>query len=224
MDAWALRSHRNAIAAIDEGRFKEEIVPIETPHGLFDTDEHPRRDTTLEKLASLKTLHPEIEGFSITAGNASGANDAAAALTIASDSLGLPALGTVLSWASVGVDPAVTGLAPVEAIPKALARAGLSLADVDLFEINEAFAAMCVATVKLLEIDPDLVNVSGSGCSLGHPVAASGARMLVTLTHELRRRGGGIGVAAMCAGGGMGSATVISVAGGSAPLTEVPAP
>jgi len=224
MDAWALRSHRNAIAAIDEGRFKEEIVPIETPHGLFDTDEHPRRDTTLEKLASLKTLHPEIEGFSITAGNASGANDAAAALTIASDSLGLPALGTVLSWASVGVDPAVTGLAPVEAIPKALARAGLSLADVDLFEINEAFAAMCVATVKLLEIDPDLVNVSGSGCSLGHPVAASGARMLVTMTHELRRRGGGIGVAAMCAGGGMGSATVISVAGGSAPLTEVPAP
>ncbi len=206
MDAWALRSHRNAIAAIDEGRFKHEIVPIETPHGLFDTDEHPRRDTTLEKLASLKPLHPEIEGFSITAGNACGGNDAAAALAIASDSLGLPALGTVLSWASVGVDPAVTGLAPVEAIPKALARAGLSLADVDLFEINEAFAAMCVATIKLLEIDPDLVNVSGSGCSLGHPVAATGARMLVTLTHELRRRGGGIGVAAMCAGGGMGSA------------------
>ena len=212
MDAWALRSHRNAIAAIDEGRFKHEIVPIETPHGLFDTDEHPRRDTTLEKLASLKPLHPEIEGFSITAGNACGGNDAAAALAIASDSLGLPALGTVLSWASVGVDPAVTGLAPVEAIPKALARAGLSLADVDLFEINEAFAAMCVATIKLLEIDPDLVNVSGSGCSLGHPVAATGARMLVTLTHELRRRGGGVGVAAMCAGGGMGSATVIEVA------------
>jgi acetyl-CoA C-acetyltransferase len=221
MDAWALRSHRNAIAAIDEGRFKHEIVPIDTPYGLFDTDEHPRRDTTLEKLASLKPLHPEIEGFSITAGNACGANDAAAALAIASDSLGLPALGTVLSWASVGVDPAVTGLAPVEAIPKALARAGLSLADVDLFEINEAFAAMCVATIKLLEIDPELVNVSGSGCSLGHPVAATGARMLVTLTHELRRRGGGIGVAAMCAGGGMGSATVISVTGGSAPLTVV---
>ena len=212
MDAWALRSHRNAIAAIDEGRFKQEIVPIDTPHGLFDTDEHPRRDTTLEKLSSLKPLHPEIEGFSITAGNACGGNDAAAALTIASDALGLPALGTVLSWASVGVDPSETGLAPVEAIPKALARAGLSLADVDLFEINEAFAAMCVATIKLLDIDPDLVNVSGSGCSLGHPVAATGARMLVTLTHELRRRGGGIGVAAMCAGGGMGSATVIEVA------------
>jgi acetyl-CoA acyltransferase len=215
MDAWALRSHRNAIAAIDEGRFKEEIVPIETPHGLFSVDEHPRRDTTLEKLASLKPLHPEIEGFSITAGNACGANDGAAALTIASDrlsaQLGMPALATVRSWASVGVDPAITGLAPVEAIPKALARGGLSISDVDLFEINEAFAAMCVATIKMLELDPDKVNVSGSGCGLGHPVAATGARMLVTLVHELRRRGGGIGVAAMCAGGGMGSATVIEV-------------
>lgn len=211
MDAWALRSHRNAIAAIDEGRFKEEIVPIQTPHGLFDTDEHPRRDTSMERLAGLKVLHPEIEGFSITAGNSSGANDAAATLAIASDALGLPALGTVRSWASVGVDPADTGLAPVEAIRKALGRAGLSLGDVDLFEINEAFAAMCVATIKLLDINPDLVNTSGSGCSLGHPVAATGARMVVTLVHELRRRGGGIGVAAMCAGGGMGSATVIEV-------------
>ena len=211
MDAWALRSHRNAIAAIDEGRFKEEIVPVDTPHGLFSVDEHPRRETTLEKLASLKPLHPEIEGFSITAGNACGANDAAAALTVASSDLGLPALATVKSWASVAVDPSRTGLAPVEAIPKALARAGMTFCDVDLFEINEAFAAMCVATVKLLDIDPDKVNVSGSGCSLGHPVAASGARMLVTLIHELRRRGGGIGVAAMCAGGGMGTATVIEV-------------
>ena len=211
MDAWALRSHRNALAAIDEGRFKEEIVPIETPHGLFSVDEHPRRDTSLEKLAGLKPLHPEIEGFSITAGNACGANDGAAVLTIASDRLGLSPLATVRSWASVGVDPAITGLAPVDAIPKALARAGLSTSDVDLFEINEAFASMCVATIKLLELDADKVNVSGSGCGLGHPVAATGARMLVTLVHELRRRGGGIGVAAMCAGGGMGSATVIEV-------------
>jgi acetyl-CoA C-acetyltransferase len=211
MDAWALRSHRNAIAAIDEGRFKDEIVPIDTPHGLFAVDEHPRRDTSMEKLAALKPLHPEIEGFSITAGNACGANDGAAVLTIASDRLGLPALATIRAWASVGVDPAATGLAPVEAIPKALARAKLSLSNVDLFEVNEAFAAMCVATIKLLDLDPDRVNVSGSGCSLGHPVAATGARMLVTLVHELRRRGGGIGVAAMCAGGGMGSATVIEV-------------
>ena len=211
MDEWALGSHRKAIRAIDEGRFKEELVPIETPHGLFQVDEHPRRDTSIERLAALKPLHPEIEGFSITAGNACGANDGAAVLAVASDRLGLPALATVKAWASVGVDPASTGLAPVEAIPKALGRARLSLSDVDLFEINEAFASMCVATIKLLDIDPDLVNVSGSGCSLGHPVAATGARMLVTLVHELRRRGGGIGVAAMCAGGGMGSATVIEV-------------
>lgn len=211
MDAWALRSHRNAIAAIDEGRFKEEIVPIETPHGLFAVDESPRRDTSMEKLAALKPLHPEIDGFSITAGNSSGGNDAAAVLAIASDSLGLPALATVRAWASVGVEPAETGLAPVKAIPKALDRAGLSLADVDLFEINEAFASMCVASIKLLHIDPESVNVSGSGCSLGHPIAATGARMLVTLIHELRRRGGGIGVAGMCVGGGMGSATVIEV-------------
>ena len=211
MDEWALGSHRKAIQAIDEGRFKEEIVPIETPHGLFEVDEHPRRDTSIERLAALKPLHPEIEGFSITAGNACGANDGAAVLAVASDRLGLPALATVKAWASVGVDPASTGLAPVEAIPKALARARLSLSDIDLFEINEAFASMCVATIKLLDIDPNLVNVSGSGCSLGHPVAATGARMLVTLVHELRRRGGGIGVAAMCAGGGMGSATVIEV-------------
>lgn len=215
LDAWALRSHRNAVAAIDEGRFKEEIVPIETPHGLFSVDEHPRRDTSAEKLAKLKPLHPEIDGFSITAGNAGGANDAAVALVVASGATaareGLTALATVRSWASVGVDPAEMGLAPVKAIPKALARAGLSIADVDLFEINEAFASVPVAAVRLLELDPDTVNFSGSGCSLGHPVAATGARMLVTLVHELRRRGGGIGVAALCAGGGMGSATVIEV-------------
>ena len=200
-----------AIAAIDEGRFDDEVVPIETGYGLFEVDEHPRRTTTLEKLASLKVLHPEIVGFSITAGNSSGANDAAALLTVASSDLGLPALATVRSWASVGIDPAFTGLAPVEAIPKALARVGLKVDDVDLFEINEAFAAQCVANIKLLDINPDIVNTSGSGCSLGHPVAASGARMLTTLVHELRRRGGGIGVAAMCAGGGMGSAVVVEV-------------
>jgi len=211
MDAWALRSHQRAVQAIDEGRFKEEIVPVETPHGLFGIDEHPRRDTSMEKLAKLKVLHPEIEGFSITAGNACGANDGAAALVVASDRLGLPALGYVRSWASVGIDPAYTGLAPVEAIPKALRRAGLTVDQVDLFEINEAFAAMCVATIRLLGLDQEKVNVSGSGCSLGHPVAATGARMLVTLVHELRRRGGGIGVASMCAGGGMGSAAVIEV-------------
>ncbi|MBH0780716.1 thiolase family protein [Nocardia bovistercoris] len=211
LDAWALRSHRNAIAAIDEGRFKEEILPIQTPHGLFDTDEHPRRDTSLEKLGSLKVLHPEIEGFSITAGNASGANDGAAALAIASDRLGLPALGYIRAWASVGVDPAETGLAPIEAITKVVRRAGISLSQVSVIEINEAFASVPIATIRALDIDEAKVNVSGSGCSLGHPVAATGARMIVTLVHELRRRGGGFGIAALCAGGGMGSATVIEV-------------
>jgi acetyl-CoA C-acetyltransferase len=217
MDAWALRSHQRAVRAIDEGRFKAEIVPIDTPHGVFETDEHPRRDTSMEKLARLKPLHPEIEGFSITAGNASGANDAGVALVLASSditaSLGLPELARVRSWASVGVDPARTGMSGVGAIRKALARGGLSIDDVDLFEINEAFAAMVVASIRVLGIDPEKVNTSGSGCSLGHPVAASGARMITTLVHELRRRGGGIGVAGMCAGGGMGSATVVEVSG-----------
>lgn len=213
MDAWALRSHQNAVRAIDEGRFDAEVIPIDTALGRFAVDEHPRRTTSMEKLAALKPLHPEIEGFSITAGNACGANDAAAALVLARDGggSGLPVLGTVRAWASVGVDPAETGLAPVLVIPKALARCGLKPADVDLYEINEAFASVAVAAVRRLDLDPELVNVNGSGCSLGHPIAATGARMLVTLVHELRRRGGGVGVASMCAGGGMGSAMVVEV-------------
>ncbi|MCX4766612.1 thiolase family protein [Streptomyces sp. NBC_01275] len=216
MDDWALRSHRNAVRALDEGRFKDETVPLDTPHGPFEADEHPRRDTSAARLAALKPLHPEIEGFSITAGNASGANDAAAALAVADaglarERLGLPVLATVRAWASVAADPAETGLTPVQAIPKALARAGMTVSDVDLFEINEAFAVVPIAAVHRLGLDADTVNVNGSGCSLGHPVAATGARMLVTLIHELRRRGGGIGVASMCAGGGMGSAVVLEV-------------
>jgi acetyl-CoA acyltransferase len=215
MDAWALRSHQHAIQAIDEGRFKEEIVPIQTPLGLFSVDEHPRRDTTMEKLAALKVLHPEIEGFSITAGNACGSNDGAAALVVASDAvaaeLGREPLAFVRSWASVGVDPKDTWSAPIKAIPKALKRIGLDVDDVDLYEINEAFASMAVACVRLLEIDPEIVNVNGSGCSIGHPIAATGGRMLSTLIYQLRRQGGGLGVAAMCAGGGMGGALVVEV-------------
>jgi len=222
MDAWAFESHMKAVAAADEGRFADEIVPIKVTRAdgsvvTFEVDEHPRRGSTLERLAGLKPLHPEIPGFSITAGNAGGLNDGAAALVVTSDVFaqerGLTPLAIVRSWASVGVDPAETGLAPTTAIPKALARAGVDLDDVALFEINEAFASVCVAAVKGLGIDSSRVNSSGSGCSLGHPVAASGARMLTTLVHELRRRGGGIGVAAMCAGGGMGSAVVIEVLG-----------
>jgi acetyl-CoA C-acetyltransferase len=220
MDAWALRSHERAIAAIDEGRFTGEIVPIKvtTADGsavVFEVDEHPRRGSSMEKLASLKPLHPEIEGFSVTAGNASGINDAASALVLTSDAFAasrqLTPLATVRSWASVGVDPYETGMAPTIAIPKALSRAGLSVADVDLWEINEAFASVPVAACKVLDIDPAVVNISGSGCSLGHPIAATGARMVTTLINDLARRGGGIGVASMCAGGGMGSALVIEV-------------
>jgi acetyl-CoA C-acetyltransferase len=220
MDAWALRSHQRAVAGIDNGSFVEEVFPLDVKRRdgsttTFAVDEHPRRETSLEKLASLKPLHPEIEGFSITAGNACGANDGAAALVIADRALaeanGIEPLATVAAWASVGVPPERTGLAPTIAIPKALDRAGLSVADVDLWEINEAFAAMCVATTRVLGIDEEIVNVLGSGCSLGHPIAMTGARMAVTLIHELRRRGGGTGVAAMCAGGGMSSAVVLDV-------------
>ncbi len=169
----------------------------------------------MERLGALKPLHPEIEGFPITAGNSSGLNDGAAAMVIVSDAYAqahdLQPLAVIRSWASAGVPPAETGLGPVLAIPKALKRAGVDIHDVQLFEINEAFASMCVATTKILGIPHDITNVSGSGCSLGHPVAATGARMIVTLVHELRRRGGGLGVASMCAGGGMGSATVVEV-------------
>ena len=218
MDAWALRSHQRAVEAIDEGRFTAEIVPLKvrTAAGaeiVFDTDEHPRRNTSMERLAGLKVLHPEIEGFSITAGNSSGINDAASAVVLASADVasaqGRTPLGVVRGWASVGVDPVRTGLAPTEAIPKALSRAGVSLSDVKLFEINEAFASVAVASTRILGLDPEAVNVSGSGCSLGHPVAATGGRMVTTLLGDLHRRGGGIGVAALCAGGGMGSALVI---------------
>jgi acetyl-CoA C-acetyltransferase len=220
MDAWALRSHERAAAAIDAGAFAEEIFPIEVTGRdgstrTFAVDEHPRRDSSMEKLASLKPIHPEIDGFSITAGNASGMNDGAAAMVIAEGSLaasaGLDVLATIRGWASVGVAPARTGLAPTEAIPKALGRVGLGVEDIDLWEINEAFASMCVATTKVLGIDEEKVNVLGSGCSLGHPIAATGARMVISLVHELRRRGGGTGVAAMCAGGGMSTAVVLDV-------------
>jgi len=220
MDEWAYHSHQRVAAASSEGRFKDEIFPIEIPDGqggtrTFEVDEHPRPGTTIEKFASLKPIHPEIEGFSITAGNSSGINDGAAALVLVDDEYarahGLRGLATVKSWASVGVEPVRTGLAPTLAIPKALERAGLQMGDVDLFEINEAFCSMAVASTRILGIDHDRVNVNGSGCGLGHPVACTGARMVVSMVHELGRRGGGIGVVSMCAGGGMGSAAVLEV-------------
>ncbi|SEP23696.1 thiolase family protein [Trujillonella endophytica] len=220
MDAWALRSHQRAVEAIDAGLFVDEIVPVKAlqkdgSYLDFSVDEHPRRDTSMEKLAGLKVLHPEIEGFSITAGNASGSNDAAAGLTLVSDELaaseGLTRLATVKAWASTATDPRRTGMAPLDGIPKVLERAGLSVADIAVWEINEAFASVPVAACKLLGIDEDKVNIHGSGCSLGHPISASGARMLTTLVNDLRRLGGGYGVATMCAGGGMSGAVLIHV-------------
>ncbi|MDR3661484.1 MAG: thiolase family protein [Mycobacterium sp.] len=220
MDAWAARSHQRAVAAQDAGKFVDEIVPLKVTLNdgsviEFTVDEHPRRDTTAEKLAELKVLHPEIEGFSITAGNSSGTNDACAAVAVVDQAYaaakGLNVMATVRSWGAVGVDPRDTGLGGVKVIGKVLDRAGLKPSDVALWEINEAFASVPIAAVKEYGLDEALVNFSGSGCSLGHPISASGARMVTTLIYELQRRGGGIGVAAMCAGGGQGGGLVIEV-------------
>lgn len=220
LDAWAARSHQRAVAAQDAGRFADEIVPLKVSRADgsvvdFSVDEHPRRDTTVEKLASLKVLHPEIEGFSITAGNSSGTNDAAAAVALVADDYAaaenLQVLAKVRAWGSVGVAARDTGLGGVKVIGKVLDRAGLTPSDVTLWEINEAFASVPVAAVREYGLDEERVNYSGSGCSLGHPIAASGARMITTLIYELQRRGGGIGVAAMCAGGGQGGGVVIEV-------------
>jgi acetyl-CoA C-acetyltransferase len=213
-DAWAARSQQRALNAIAKGYFDDEIVavPINNGEGMFGTDEHPR-DTTPEVLAGLKVLHPEIPGAVVTAGNSAGINDAAATLVVGSADFaanhGLTPLARIRGWASVGVDVEHTGMAPVTAIPQALKRSGLTLDDVDLVEINEAFATMAVACTRDLGLDESIVNVNGSGISLGHPIAATGARMAVSIIHELARRDSHIGVVAMCAGGGMGSALVI---------------
>jgi acetyl-CoA C-acetyltransferase len=220
MDAWALRSHERAVAAIDAGTFHDEIVPVRAlqrdgTYLDFATDEHPRRSTSLDKLAALKPIHPEIAGFSITAGNSSGINDAAAALTLVADDLALtegrPVLATVRAWANVGVEPRRNGMAVIDVLRRLFDRGGIGVKDVALWEINEAFASVPIAAVRALSIDDDLVNTSGSGCSLGHPIAASGTRMLTTMIYELRRRGGGLGVVAMCAGGGQAGAMLIEV-------------
>jgi len=218
VDEWAVYTQGRAIESIDSGAFAGQIVPVEVPQPdggvkVFDTDEHPRRGTTLEVLAGLPVLKAGLPDATVTAGNSAGVNDAAALLTLTSDEYaaghGLAPLARVRAWASVGIEPTLTGLAPTLAIPKALDRAGLTTADIDLFEINEAFCSVPVAAVRKLGLDPAIVNVNGSGCSLGHPIAATGARMVVTMVSELRRRGKSLGVVAMCAGGGMGSAMVI---------------
>lgn len=217
-DEWSLRSHQRAVAAADDGRFADEVVPMEIRGRkgdvtVFDTDEHPRRDTSLEKLAALRPIFKK-DG-TVTAGNSSSFNDGSAALTVVDDGYasanGLQPLAVIRSWAAAGIEPARTGLAPTLSVPKALRLAGISAEDVTLVEINEAFASMAVACSQILGFPHEMVNVNGGAVGLGHPVACSGARILVTLIHELRRRGGGYGVATLCAGGGMSLATVVEV-------------
>ena len=216
-DAFALESQRRAAAAKAAGAFREEIVPVNVPGRkgvvVFDEDEHARPDTTAEALAKLKPAF-RPEAGTVTAGNSSGLNDGAALLAVATEDYakkhGLPVLARILSYATVGVEPAVMGIGPAAAVPAALSRAGLSLSDIDLFELNEAFAAQSLAVIRSLKLDQAKVNITGGAVALGHPIGASGARILVTLIHALRRSGKQHGVASLCIGGGMGIAMVIS--------------
>jgi acetyl-CoA C-acetyltransferase len=215
-DAFAAMSQQKAGRALEEGVFDPEIVPIEVPSKggprLVATDEHPRPDTTVESLGRLRPAFRR-EGGTVTAGNASGLNDGAAAVVVMSarkaGELGIVPLGSIESHASVGVDPSIMGIGPVPAVREALGRAGLELADVDVFELNEAFASQSVAVQKELGIDPDRINPHGGAIALGHPIGASGGRILVTLLHELNRTHATRGVAALCVGGGMGQALVV---------------
>ncbi len=225
-DRFALSSHRKAAKAIQSGAFKEEIVPVRTSLKgfgddgkpwekpiVFDTDEGVRPDTSMEALAKLQ---PSFKtGGSVTAGNTSQMSDGAAASLVMSrekaERLGLKPLATFRSFALAGVDPDIMGVGPVEAIPKAVGRAGLRLDDIRLFEINEAFASQCLHIIRQLKLDENKVNVNGGAIALGHPLGCTGAKLTASLIYELRRRGGGYGVVSMCVGGGMGAAGVFEV-------------
>ncbi|WP_313201581.1 acetyl-CoA C-acetyltransferase [Pseudomonas sp.] len=215
-DAFAAESQRKAVAAIEAGRFKDEITPIVMPQKkgepkVFDRDEQPRPDTTADSLAKLRPAFKK-DG-SVTAGNASSLNDGAAAVLMMSASkaqaLGLPVLAKIASYASAGVDPAIMGIGPVSATQRCLDKAGWQLADLDLIEANEAFAAQALAVGKALEWDASKVNVNGGAIALGHPIGASGCRVLVTLLHEMIKRDAGKGLATLCIGGGQGVALAI---------------
>ncbi|MGO4179751.1 acetyl-CoA C-acyltransferase [Paenibacillus sp. TAF43_2] len=225
-DAFAASSHRKAAAAIEAGRFQAEIVPITTSRSgvndagrpwskviTFDTDEGVRPETTVQALAPLKPSFAR-EG-TVTAGNTSQMSDGAAAVIVMSraraEELGYRPLAVFRGFSAAGVAPEVMGIGPIEAVPKALKKAGITLEQVDLFELNEAFAAQCVPIIKELGINPEIVNVNGGAIALGHPLGCTGTKLSVSLIHELGRRGGGIGVVTMCIGGGMGAAGVIEV-------------
>ena len=214
-DELGLMSHQRARAAIKNGLFKEEIVPVVIPQKkgepiVFDTDERPM-DTSLEKMGKLPTAFKQ--GGTVTAGNASGINDAAAAVVLMSKemakTLKLEPMGTIRSYAAGGVDPAYMGLGPIPAVRKALKKAGVGLSDIGLVELNEAFASQAIACVRELKFDMEKTNVNGSGISIGHPIGCSGARLVVTLLHEMKRRKINLGLATLCIGGGQGMAMVV---------------
>jgi acetyl-CoA acetyltransferase family protein len=215
-DAFALESHKRAVAAIEEGRFKDEIVPVEAPRRrgdalVVDEDEPPRRDTSLEKLA---VLEPAFRpGGTVTAGNSSGLNDGAAAVLLCDERTaernGWRPMSRIVATATAGVEPRLMGVGPVHATRKLLERTGLSVDDIDLVELNEAFAAQSVACIRELGLDRRKVNVNGGAIALGHPLGCSGARILTTLVHELTRREGRYGLATMCIGVGQGIATLV---------------
>jgi acetyl-CoA C-acetyltransferase len=214
-DAFAAASQQKAIAAITEGRFKEEIVPVKImvkkEERLFDTDEFPKAGTTAESLGKLRAAFDKAG--TVTAGNASGINDGAAALVIMTAAeaakRGITPLARIASWATAGVDPKVMGTGPIPAVKKALLRAGWKLEDLDVIEANEAFASQAIAVNKGLGWDTSKVNLNGGAIALGHPIGASGARVLVSLLHQMKRSGGKKGVATLCIGGGMGIALTV---------------
>lgn len=215
-DEFSAQSQQKATAAIAAGTFKDEIVPVEIPQRkgdpiIFDTDEYVKAGTTAEKLAKLRPAFKK-DG-SVTAGNASGINDGAAALVLMSrekaESLGLKPLVVIRGNASAGVDPSIMGIGPVQAVKKVLEKTGLALGDINLIEANEAFAAQSLAVDRELQFNKDILNVNGGAIALGHPIGASGARILVSLIHELKRRGDRYGLATLCIGGGQGVATII---------------
>jgi acetyl-CoA acyltransferase len=224
-DAWALRSHQKALEAQARGAFDQQIVPIpvrkvhwkgskkQVEESLFAKDELPRADTSLERLAKLKPAFKE--GGTVTAGNASPYSDGTAAVLVMSaekaQELGLKPLARFVSFATGGVEPDIMGVGPIKAVPKALAKAGITLNDLKLIEFNEAFAAQVLAVMRELQMDPEKVNVNGGAIALGHPLGATGAKLTTQLIHELGKRGGGLGMVTMCIGGGMGAAGVFEV-------------
>lgn len=215
-DQLALESHKKAIAAIDSGKFKDEITPVPVPQRrgeplIFDTDEHPRRDITLESLAKLRPAFDK--NGTVTAGSSSGLNDGAAALVLTSlskaEESGTRPLARIAGTAVAGCEPHLMGYGPVPAINKLLEKTGLKLQDIDLFEINEAFAAQYLACERGLGLDRSIVNVNGSGIALGHPVGSTGARIIVSLIYEMKKRNSKLGIASLCVGGGMGAAMLL---------------